>query len=267
MKLSRREFLGLAGVLGLSSCVHVKLPLVGGGQKGPFQVAAMNDLHVVDARSTAIVNHAIEQINRTEQIRFTVVLGDLTGNGKLSELNLAKKSLDRLKMPYLALPGNHDVEPRASNVYGNMERVFGKIQWRREEDDWVFIGLNSCENDSSDVTIPPERTEWLQKQLRHVKPKQPIALFAHHPFNPHTKQYRIKNADEVLGLFSGHNLKLVASGHWHGNQVEEENGILFTTTACCSSTRTNFDDTSAKGYRLFRFEGDRVETEFVEVAM
>ena len=262
MKLSRREFIALMAALGLSSCARVKVPLIGGGKES-FAVAAMNDLHVKDAGSTALANRAAEKINATRDLRFTAVLGDLSTDGKLSELNLAKSSLARLVKPYFALPGNHDVQVNGANVFANFEKVFGETQWVREEGRWVFIGLNSCEGASSDVTIAPDRMAWLKKQIKRINGKRPIALFAHHPFNPHTKEYRVKNADEVLGLFSVHNLKLVAAGHWHGNQVEDQNGVLFTTTACCSSTRPNFDETPAKGYRLFHFDGDKVETEFV----
>jgi predicted phosphodiesterase len=127
------------------------------------------------------------------------------------------------------------------------------------------MGIDTCNGTASDVTIPPERLEWIEKQLRKLKAERPIALFTHHPFNPNTKAYRVKNADETLALFANHNLKLVASGHYHGNQVEERNGILFITTACCASTRGNFDNTEARGYRIFRLDGDTIAHEFVEV--
>jgi len=91
-------------------------------------------------------------------------------------------------------------------------------------------------------------------------------LFCHHPLNPHTKAYRIKNADETLGLFADYKLKLIAAGHWHGNQMEQQDAATFTTTACCSSTRGNFDETPEMGYRLFHIQADVVETEFVVVS-
>ena len=79
--------------------------------------------------------------------------------------------------------------------------------------------------------------------------------------------YAGSGAGESTGdmVFAGHNLKFVAAGHYHGNQVEEHNGVLFTTTACCSTTRDNFDETPEKGYRLFHVTKDAIETEFVAV--
>jgi 3',5'-cyclic AMP phosphodiesterase CpdA len=269
MHLSRRQFLGILAAYGLGSCARTPLKTtldkLGGGREC-FSFAALNDLHLLDARSSAIVNCAVADINGRSEVRFTVVLGDLATNGTLGELDLAKVCLDRLEKPYFVVPGNHDVNPIARNMYSNYETTFGHGNWRHDEGGWVFLGIDSCEGAASDVAIRPDRIEWLKKQVDHIKPGKPIALFAHHPFNPHTQQYRVKNADEVLALLSGHNLKLVAAGHYHGNQVEEQNGVLFTTTACCSSTRGNFDGTPAKGYRLFHIDGESIRTEFVEVA-
>ena len=265
MKITRRNFIGL-GLLGaLGAGANAPAGLLGRKRKGPFTFAAINDLHVLDARSTAIVNRAVNQINADAHIEFTAVLGDVATGGELIELNLVKKSLERLERPCYVVPGNHDVEPGAANIYANYEKAFECCNWRYSDNDWAFIGLDSCEGAASDVSVQPNRMQWLYGQLRNVKRTRPIALFAHHPFNPNTKQYRVKNADEVLALFSSHNLKLVACGHWHGNQVERKDGVLFTTTACCSTTRTNFDGTEARGYRLFHLDGGEVTTEFVEV--
>jgi len=263
MNLTRRQFLGMAGALSLSAWASTGGLF--GGKKGPFTVAAINDLHVLDTRSTAIVTKAVGQINQTPDIAFTVVLGDLSTNGKLTQFRLCKQSLDRLERPYLVVPGNHDVEPGVKDIYANYRKNFTLGNWVHEEEQWTFIGLDSCEGNASDVSIRPDRVEWLEKRLKKINRDRPLALCCHHPFNPNSKQYRVKNADEILAMFAEHKLKLVAAGHYHGNQVEEANGVLFTTTACCSSTRPNFDDTPAKGYRLFHIDEDAVKTEFVEV--
>lgn len=264
MEMTRRKFLGFIGAVTLTSCAHrIDIPLIGGGNDEPWAVAGLSDLHLKEAPSAAIVNRCVAQINATPGIRFSVIIGDLSTSGQLSELNLAKASLDRLSQPYLAVPGNHDVDVHAGDPYGNFKRNFGAPSWIHEEKQWVFLGLDTCEGAASDVAVRPDRLDWIEKRLRKIGPNRPIGVFAHHPFGPSTKAYRVTNADELLGLFKGHNLKLVASGHYHGNQEEVSDGILFTTTACCSSTRDNFDKTSEKGYRLFRITGDEVSTEFV----
>lgn len=277
MKMTRRQFIGLVGAFGAAAMQsgandgfnwdRFKPWKHLGKQDGPLAFAAINDTHVLDAKSTAIVSRAVNQINATPEIRFTVILGDIATDGHLQEMGLAKAAFDRLQQPCFAVPGNHDVMPRDANPYANYRRAFEKSEWTEGKQGWLFMGIDTCNGTASDVTIPPERLEWIQKQLRKVKAERPIALFTHHPFNPNTKAYRVSNADETLALFASHNLKLVASGHYHGNQIEERDGILFTTTACCASTRNNFDNTDARGYRIFRLDGDNIEHEFVEVPL
>ncbi|MFP6583539.1 MAG: metallophosphoesterase [Candidatus Hydrogenedentota bacterium] len=266
MSLSRRRFMGLSAGLGLAGCLRI---VAGGsvfGVEGPVTVAAINDLHILDEDSVAIVNRAVKQINALDNVDFTVVIGDLGSDGTESEMTLSKAALDQLKKPYFCVPGNHDYDASTTNGYVNYDASFVDRQWQQEEQSsWAFIGLDTCNGTASTVTIPPERLVWLKGQIAGIDPKRPIALFAHHPFNPNTKAYRVANADDVLELFSDHTLKLVASGHFHGNQIEEQNGTLFTTTACCSTTRNNFDGTKEKGFRLFTLDGATIEHEFVEV--
>lgn len=274
MRLSRRQFVGLIGVAGLSGCARLGLDKVAEkvkavdmmpGSPGRLTFAAIGDIHVLDARSVGIVNKAMGMINANPDVRFTVVCGDLATDGNWAELKLAKASLDRLTRPYFVIPGNHDVCMRAKDIYANYRKQFDNADWRNEREGWLFMGIDSTNEAKSDVSIRPDQIEWIEKQLKQTNPKRPIALFSHHPFNPNSKAYRVQNADEVLGLFSGHNLKLVAAGHYHGNQEETQDGILFTTTACCSTTRDNHDGTKSKGYRLFHIDNESISTEYVEV--
>lgn len=270
MRLSRRQFIGLIGALGAGTARALSprdLLKLGWGKDGPLVFATMADLHVLNAKSTAIVNRAVNVINAMDDVRFAVVIGDLATDGRLAELNLAKDCLARLNKPYFVVPGNHDVDPTLTDIYANYARAFDEGEWSRDNHDWAFIGLDSCDGTKSTVAIPETRMAWLEKRLKKISQARPIALFVHHPFNPNTKDFRVTNADGVLGLFANHNLKLVAAGHYHGNQAEERDGVLFTTTACCSSTRGNFDGTEARGFRVFRENNGVLETEFVEVPL
>lgn len=273
MRISRRQFVGLVGLAGLSGCARLGLNKVADkvksidvmpGSPGKLTFAVIGDIHVLDARSTGIVNHAMDMMNANADIRFTVMCGDLATDGNLSELNLAKQSLDRCKHPVYAIPGNHDVCMKSKDIYANFRKQYPESDWHHEDESWLFMGIDSTNEAKSDVSIRPDQIEFIQEQLKKTNAKRPIALFSHHPFNPSTK-YRVQNADEVLGLFAGHNLKLVAAGHFHGNQEETKDGVLFTTTACCSTTRDNHDGTKSKGYRLFHIEKETVTTEYVEV--
>ncbi len=259
VRFSRREFLATTSLLlgGLAAGRGV-------AQSAGFTFAAMNDLHLQADEDGKALAKMVDALNARNDLDFTAVLGDLTTAAKPEEFALAKTGLDRLQKPYYVIPGNHDAGKEDASAF---ERVFGPANWRREHGGWVLLGLNSTQGASSDVTLPQDRLDWLKKEIATIEPATPIALFLHHPLNPHSKAYRVKNAEELLALFQEHTLRLAAAGHFHGNQEERRDGILFTTTACCAGTRGNHDKTTEKGYRLFHCKGDRIETEFVVVTL
>ncbi|MBW7864358.1 MAG: twin-arginine translocation signal domain-containing protein [Candidatus Hydrogenedens sp.] len=262
-QLTRRGFLR-AGAAGALAAAVSGGHLLGGAE--PFTLAVINDTHVTNAASTGLLDLAVEQLNADSRVELVVVAGDLASLGSEGELALAKKSLDRLKAPFLAVPGNHDVAPKGENPLSAYAALFGEPHWVREAGGWTLVGLNSCEGTKSDVTVSAGELDWLRGTLSTTDAARPVAFFCHHPLNPNTKAYRIKNAEEILGTFADRKLRVAAAGHWHGNQVEERDGVLFATTACCAATRDNFDGTAEKGYRLFHLGEDRAETEFVAVA-
>lgn len=266
MNVTRRQFLGCIGAAGLGATLA---PIRAGraAESAPatgLVFAVINDTHVVDEAITDLLDEAVRRINATPNLAFTAVLGDLSADAKPPELEIAKAHLDKLSQPYFCLPGNHDVLPEGEHPYANYDRFFPERQWCRRFQNWVFLGIDTCEGTASDVTLPSNRVDWIRNQLKEVDPATPVVLCSHHPFNPHTKAYRVKNADEVLSVFSGHALRMVISGHYHGNQVEETGGILFITTACCASSRDNADGTPAKGFRLFHIAGADITHDFIQ---
>lgn len=264
-KMTRRRFIaaGTAGVLG---GVRLAVPQQT-VPTSPLTVAVINDLHITTPESAAFPDAAMDAINRDVRVAMTVVVGDLVGLACKSQMACAAASVKRLNMPFLALPGNHDVLPIPTRALVEFNRCFGEPHWARDLGAWTLLGFNSCEGMESDVTVPSEELDWLRARIAETDPARPLALFCHHPLNPNTKAYRIKNAEEILALFSGHRLRVAVAGHWHGNQVEERDGVLFATTACCSMTRDNFDGTKPEGYRLLHLAPEgTVQTEFVEVS-
>ena len=264
-EMTRRGFIaaGTAGVLGsgwLAVAQNTAPPV-------PLTVAVINDLHITKPETTALPDAAVEAVNRDDRVALTVLAGDLVGMACKSQMECAAACVKRLRKPFLALPGNHDVLPIPTRGLVEFQRGFGEPHWTRGLGGWTLIGFNSCEGMESDVTVPVGELDWLRARLAETDPARPLALFCHHPLSPNTKSYRIENAEEILALFSGHRLRVAVAGHWHGNQVEERDGVLFATTACCSVTRDNFDGTKPEGYRLLHLSPDgTVQTEFAEVS-
>jgi 3',5'-cyclic AMP phosphodiesterase CpdA len=265
-QLTRRNFLQITSAGVLATALPSFQIKAQAAEPASFTFAGINDLHMKDENCLPYVTRVVEAINANEAVSGVFVLGDLATAAKLEELELAKKALDLLEKPCFVLPGNHDLTSDQEDGLNRYNSLFGEEHWVKEWEQWAFMGFNSCVGTGSNITVPDSELAWMQKQLESIDQNRPLALFCHHPMNPHSKAYRILNADEILDLFSSHALRLVAAGHWHGNQEESTARSLFTTTACCSSTRDNFDKTSAKGYRMFHFEASTVDSKFVAVS-
>jgi 3',5'-cyclic AMP phosphodiesterase CpdA len=62
------------------------------------------------------LNYAVQWINQNyiqQKISFVIITGDLTESGERSEFYKAKEILDQLIIPYIPIPGNHDIWPHS----------------------------------------------------------------------------------------------------------------------------------------------------------
>ena len=225
-----------------------------------IKIVAANDLHLTDKASAAYPEKVVAAMN-TEHAQLALVVGDLASEGELSELGLAKQVIDKLTVPYYVIRGNHDGTNHWASVFPQAKETYGfKMKGIH------FIGLE-----------PGEATPWQHKKaepralekgrelLPEIPEGEPIILFCHYPLIVNSS-LGLENADEVLKLFKGKRLLAAISGHFHANTEVWKDGVLFTTTACASSTRNNHDKTAAKGYRVFEIDSSlRITTHFQEV--
>ena len=233
----------------------------------PVKFLSVNDMHLSDENSAAYPKKVIQAMNN-EGGDLVLVCGDLGTSGKRSELEVAKNVLDGLKMPYYPIVGNHDAARRGDNQETVFKEIFGlaSTNYHFVKKGVSFIGIDhGCGSNYGKNQVCPETMAWIKDTLTTIPAARPIVLFSHYPFAKGVK-YQTKNANAVIALFKGHNLRAIVSGHFHGNTETIENGILMTTSACASGTRGNHDGTKAKGYRVFTLDADgRISTEFKEV--
>jgi 3',5'-cyclic-AMP phosphodiesterase len=245
---------GLA--LALAACVA---PAAGdgGAVAASFSFAQAADTHVTDAASVAIVDEAVDRINTDPALAFSLWLGDLTRQADPGEMALAHRALERLEAPWYTVRGNHDL------AGGTFEREFGPLRQTFDHGGWRFILVDSNPGDATPMS--EHDCAFIRHCLARTPADMPLVLCCHHPLMPGTKAYPLAGAEDVIALFACHNLRAVLNGHYHGNQEAVVDGVLYTTTACCSTTRDNFDGATAKGYRVFHCTGDEISTEFVVV--
>jgi len=191
----------------------------------PFSFAIISDLHIgrypeydgdeyyLTRRLKESVRLINEKVESGSNIKFVVVLGDLSENGVHGELDKAKTILHTLSVPYVPVIGNHDVEHTGSSA--NFEELLGPAltdlqerlpgltqpvyPWQLPGDLWNFaftyrgvrfIGLDFTARSASDesdwarpVVHEPTR-QFLQGEIQAWQAQggsDQIVLLAHHP--------------------------------------------------------------------------------------
>lgn len=230
----------------------------------PICFVQISDLHISDEASTEYLAKAVEWLNNPQTFgkqkpTFVAVTGDLATSGLEAELSLARRELDKLKLPYYVLPGNHDLSDEHKGAF---EKVFpGRTQYSLEVSGHRLIFHAGNAEPSVDGTATPIE-KWLEAEIAKMPADQPVIMFTHYPYGKGVP-YSQPGRKGVFKVLKQRKLLAVLSGHFHGDTTVVEDGVLFKTIPCLTSTRTNHDGTTTKGAAVYTVDGDAVSVKFI----
>ena len=173
----------------------------------------ITDTHIgyknADEELSAIVN----SINKIDSIDFVVATGDITEKGTNKELETAKNILDKLTVPLLIIPGNHDTKWSESGGSKFIE-LWGNDRSEYKIDNSIFVGLNSgIPWRGGGGHLKPDDLLWLDDILSKTDSTTEVYFFVHHSFND-----EIDNWFKASNILCDYNIKAVMHGHGHENK-------------------------------------------------
>jgi 3',5'-cyclic AMP phosphodiesterase CpdA len=122
-----------------------------------------------DDGNDRVIDHTIDHLNKIENIDLIVHVGNLTKNGYESEFKLAKKKLNKIKHPYIVVPGHTDSYPPAWDYW---KEYIGPLDPSYKNEKIFFQGINSSTKDSTIGYIGRKRLRLLiEKVLRFSREK------------------------------------------------------------------------------------------------
>lgn len=181
-----------------------------------------------------LIKSHVAHIQRKFNPDIIILSGDLVndGNARGAEEDLweIRHELDRIGIPFIALPGNHDGDLR------NFQKIFGNS-----------AGIHLFKGYMLFVFTDPDGPSRTKKDLDHFEetihthPQNPIIVFQHYPICPITeedRQYAIQNADEVMERYKKTGVLLSLSGHNHkGQPLTYRDGVAYITApAACNKS-------------------------------
>jgi Icc protein len=257
MKLSKRDFLGLSFKSGAATMMAGMFSPMAGSMFGlggvaeaatkqvtPFTFAILTDAHLFDIPDHKFdmqLAHGVAQINAMKnRPDFVLYAGDIGQSGKESELAKGKKILDKLKVPYRVIPGEHDYYLDMGKAWRGL---FGDEHWSIDHKGVHIIGMNSIlvkDFWTMKSLTPNERMEnmemlecsqcglwgvheaqleWLEKDVKNLSPNTPVIIMTHSPLWDYYPRWNFQTIDapqirDILRKFDK-----VMSIHGHVHQV------------------------------------------------
>jgi 3',5'-cyclic AMP phosphodiesterase CpdA len=165
---------------------------------------------------------------------LVVVSGDLTQRAKPDQFRAARAFVDRIPVPTLVVPGNHDVPlyrvwERILDPFGAYRRHFSpELEPIYRDDEVLVVGVNTAFNWTiKDGRITLRRLREVADLLAAAPEHLFKVVVAHHHLIPPPSfgsQQVLMNAYEAIDVFSTAGVDLILSGHLHkaylGNSEE-----------------------------------------------
>lgn len=256
-KISRRQFLGITTKAGAATLFTgmfapsaTSMFGLGGVAEAatkkikPFNFAVLTDAHLYDIKDHKFDNILMKAVDDVNSISpkpdFVLYGGDLGQTGKESELVKGKKILDKLKMPYRIIPGEHDYY---LDMGKSWRGLFGDEHWSFDHNGVHFIGMNSIlvpDFWTAKNLTPAERMgmmeelechkcgawgvgekqlEWLAKDVKNVSPDTPVVIMTHSPLWDYYPRWNFQTYDAPQIRQTLRKFDKVIAIHGHVHQV------------------------------------------------
>lgn len=156
---------------------------------------------------------------------LVVISGDLTQRAKPGQFREARAFVDRIAVPTLTVPGNHDVPmyriwERVLAPYGAYRRYFARdLEPIFEDRELLVVGVNTAFNwTTKHGRIEHRRLREVEHRLAAAPAGVTRIVVAHHELIPAPRwgsRKVLRNARRSVEVFARAGVELVLSGHLH----------------------------------------------------
>lgn len=203
-----------------------------------------NTSYRLTAESGELLADAVDQVNSTPNVDFTMFTGDMINTPYERELMIFLNYANKLKMPWYAVFGNHDIciggflskKMYLSILNGhNRNFNFNKPYYSFvPKKGFKVIGLDSIIDDriTSNGKLGGDELKWLDKELSKSK-NDVVLIFMHGPLvEPlHSSNHVTLNAKETLAIINKYkNPIAIFTGHYHTTKITQMGNVLHVST-------------------------------------
>jgi Icc protein len=243
---------------------------------GCLRVVQITDTHLFgDARGRLVGMNTEETslevlskvVAEAGPLDLVLATGDIVHDGSEIGYRRFKERFERLAVPTLVIPGNHD-KPEV------LDQVMQGGHVRREQHlllgNWQFVMLDSSAADRDGGHLAPAQLALLERQLAAYPSHHAMVCLHHHPVSVGSRwidTIGVDNADEFFAIVDRFpQVRVILWGHIHQDFRARRNGVeLLASPSTCIQFRPGqaefgLDD-MPPGYRWLNLYADgRIET-------
>ena len=238
------------------------------------RIVHLSDLHF-GTELPDVVEGLLRDIER-QPAHLLAVSGDLTQRARRGQFVAARAFLDRIALPKLIVPGNHDIPlyNLAARfgwpLEGYRRHVTEDLSPRFHDGEIAVAGVNTARPDRwKDGSISDEQIESLSGYFSSQPASAFKVLVAHHPFIPPVNDATatlVDGAKAALRTLEAAGCHLILAGHLHlayagdarPHHVEIKRSILVAQAGTAVSHRRR-DEPNA--YNVVVVDGSRLQIE------
>jgi len=155
---------------------------------GDIKIALISDSH----ESFDNLKKTVEDVNKDSSYDLIIHLGDLSRVGEKSQLISSKTELDKLKIKYYTIPGDHDFWETVGPE--NYIKVFGVDYYSFIKNGWKLIFLDNADLENGlDVT----QLEWLKSEIDADDTRFRV-IFLHIPLYSTHSERRVMGGNDIV---------------------------------------------------------------------
>lgn len=168
---------------------------------------------------------ALEALVQDTQPAVVVLSGDITQRATRVQFAAARAFMDRLGVPWLAIPGNHDIPlfqlaARLLRPYGRYIEAFGTdLEPVFDVPDWLVVTVNTTRwYRHTNGEVSEAQIERVARRLERADPRQVRLVVTHQPVlvtRPEDRGNRLRGADAALHRWGAAGADVVMGGHIH----------------------------------------------------
>ncbi|MBS3781159.1 MAG: metallophosphoesterase [Candidatus Thermoplasmatota archaeon] len=224
----------------------------------------MNILHISDTHignksqfNEDSLKIALKEIG-DKDIDILIHSGDITRDGNLKNYKKAREIFDKVEVPLIVIPGNHDKRSGGLSIFKD---YFDSPDGVFESEEEIVIYVDSAVPDTDIGRVGMVKFDMIKEALAENSDKSVKIVVLHHHVVPVPKAGRernvLSNAGDLLELFLKGDVDLVLSGHRHYPNVHRIENTVFVNAGTISDKKTRYGDINS--YNLIQIKKDRLK--------